>query len=243
MYNRLFIGGYYYMQIQSVRVRATNNNYKDIIYALAYLDTILTGGEQYNVKVSASDISVMKHLFNSHLNQTSVVKFDSYICDTFAAFIQSKQQISLDLYELYRANSEIRELLMYEMDEKDTFNGEKEVKRGENDFSNLFRAEMFLIFKNVKTLIIKSTHGFGNKSYSLGMECLLSLVHSTSLKQVIVKAYTHWKENKDTNWIYSLWTENKEAITKQYEMKQYNISMKEIKGEWANGYCFKISKF
>eukprot|EP01084_Bolivina_argentea_P147913 258721_1 len=42
---RLWVGGYLYMKIESVKVKNTNNNYKKIIYSLAYLDSCITGGD------------------------------------------------------------------------------------------------------------------------------------------------------------------------------------------------------
>ncbi len=61
----------------------------------------------------------------------------------------------------------------------------KEIVLDMDDFSNLLREEMFSIFKNVNTLIIKDCYG----DYSLSMIGLLALIEFGSLNEVI-RMYT-----------------------------------------------------
>eukprot|EP01084_Bolivina_argentea_P214765 364581_1 len=86
--------------------------------------------------------------------------------------------------------------------------------RVDNGFSNLFKSELLSIFKNVKTIIIRTTNDRGYCCYALSMISLLSLIESTSMDKIIIKAVTD--EDDGYNWIESLWNVNKEIITNKY---------------------------
>ena len=173
-------------------------------------------------------------------------QFDDYIYSTFNCFIQNKQQIILDLDRLNNGDKKMRDLIMYPLDGVDLSEGHKEKKRKTKKFVNVFRSEIFGIFKNVKTIIIITTDPWGETSYSLSLSLLLSLIESTSLDKVIVKAVTYkdWRDNdKEYNWIYSLWSSSCSIIKEEYDGKNYTISIKEVKKEDGyNEYWFEINK-
>ncbi len=201
---RVFVGGFLPIQIISVTLKNTNQNFKKIIYSVSYLDIIISGGNPGSIKVSKDDVFVIKRLFDN--NKMRRVTFDTYIYNTFIAYTHSKKQIVLDLYWLYYANSEMRDLVMHKMSKG------RDV-RVDNDVSNLFKSELLSIFKNVKTVIIRTTNYNGDYWYTLSMICLLSLIESTSLDKIIIKAVTYWKDKY--NWIESLWNINKESYKSQ----------------------------
>eukprot|EP01084_Bolivina_argentea_P317336 550193_1 len=96
----LFMGGQYYIQLQTVIMLKNDQNFVEFIYALYYLDRILTANLKYlpdRLKISKNDISVIKNLFSNILNKKTTMTFDQYIYDIFAAFIERKKQIVLDL--------------------------------------------------------------------------------------------------------------------------------------------------
>eukprot|EP01084_Bolivina_argentea_P063326 115665_1 len=225
---RLFIGGFYYMKIESVRVRATNDNYEKIIRSLCYLDIIITGGNEYMVKrskIGKNGVLVIENLFNHALNKETSITLDRYIYDSFASFTHNKTQIVLDFHGLKHANKEIRDLIVHE------FKSTKTAKKK----SNLLRLEMLLIFKNVNTIIITANashdvdqEGWGpdytyREQHSISIGGLLSLMDSRSLDKVVVKAESH--KSRWNNWIYSLWEEKEETISKLCYAKGYSIAM------------------
>merc|ERR1712244_125677 len=70
-------------------------------------------------------------------------------------FSQNKKQIILDLDQFNRnGDKKITNLIMNSLDGVDLYKGEKEKKRADGDLSNLFCKEIFLTFKNVKSVII-----------------------------------------------------------------------------------------
>eukprot|EP01084_Bolivina_argentea_P226122 382001_1 len=180
---RLFFGGFYFTKIVSVRIRSSNENFEKFMHALYYLDTMVTGGKQKHIEADKHDILVIKHLFHNVLNRYSKVTeklsedLSPYIYSTFTTFIHSKKQIVLDLFELHsKANSKIRDLIMYRMDSENNAS-----HRADNDDCNLFRNDLCLIFKNAKTILIRTTDRDGKKIYSFSMKSLLSIIDSGNI--------------------------------------------------------------
>eukprot|EP01084_Bolivina_argentea_P297768 513047_1 len=228
---RVFVGGYYYMRIESVRVRSTKTNYEDIIYALFYLDQIINGDNVRvnNLKVSKFEILAVKHLFDRKIKPTeTAAKFDNYIYDTFATFAHHKTQITLNFTcSAEDANSNFLDLFMHPRSRGTDF-------RKDNDCSNLLKSKIFQVFPNLNTLNIVT----GYNHYSISMIALLSLLELGSLDKITVIAGSDSKEN---NWIYSLWHLHSKRLEKQYLAKNYKINC--VKGDdYRNEYLFVINK-
>eukprot|EP01084_Bolivina_argentea_P271770 462515_1 len=223
---RLFFGGQWMIKIESIRIRRTAQNFKKFMHSLYYFDNMITGGNFTNMKIKTAHTEIIKCLINHTLGKQITKKIDPYIYSTFECFCQSKQQIALDLYQLKKADEKMRNLIMYSMDECVHFRVYKEEKaRVDTDFRNLFRSQIFQIFKNIKTVIIKTTSVGGILSYSLSIFGLLSLIEPTSVNKVIVKAVAIYGESN--NWITSLWTSSS-TIKKKYNEQNYSISVKHI---------------
>eukprot|EP01083_Nonionella_stella_P177610 624737_1 len=136
---RLFFGGLWPIQIQSIRIRATNQNFKTFIHSLHYLDAMLTGGDMGDMEVTEDEVFIVECLMNGLLKPNETQKpFDNYIHSTFAAFTRAKQQIVLNLNELnYEANKKVLDLFMSTLDQRDLMK-EEEMKRECDDLSNLW---------------------------------------------------------------------------------------------------------
>eukprot|EP01083_Nonionella_stella_P177611 624738_1 len=59
---RLFFGGAWPIQIQSIRIRSTKQNFETFINSLCYLDTMLTGGWMSGMKVTEDDVFIIECL-------------------------------------------------------------------------------------------------------------------------------------------------------------------------------------
>lgn len=205
---------------------------------------MITGGPPKWTKVSKKDVLIVKGFLDQSLNEQTEKTFDEYIHSVFSSFCIHKKQIILNLHNLYEADKTIRSLFMFKMERRRCW---RETVRGNGDFSNLFRAETFRMFTNLKTMIIQTSSfkSDGLWSYSLSMTELLRSIESLSLDQVIVKAVDY-----DKNWIKSLWTEeNEKRIQKEYAAKKYGISMigkndvgNNYAGRKKEEYCFIIKK-
>eukprot|EP01083_Nonionella_stella_P283726 965656_1 len=136
---RLFFGGAWPIQIQSIRIRSTTQNFETFINSLCYLDTLLTGGVMDDMRVREDDVFIIKCLMNGLVNTKETKKqFDEYIHSTFAAFTRSKKQIVLNLHEIYYTNKKVTDLFMNTLDRRD-LEKEKEMKRECDDLRNLWK--------------------------------------------------------------------------------------------------------
>ena len=216
---------------------------------------MITGGDGNGEKASNNDVFIIDSLMKNALGKPTTTKFDDYVYSTFQCFVQNKQQIILDLDGLNDTNNKMRELIMYPLDGANLKKGEKEKKRDIADFINIFRSETFKILKNVKNVIIMTTDVTGEISYSLSLSLLLSLIKSTSLEKVIVKATTfngndsdlnedddEYDSDKEYNWIFSLWSSSSSIIKKEYDESNYIISMREVDHDYQMEYWFVINK-
>eukprot|EP01084_Bolivina_argentea_P306569 529775_1 len=131
-----------------------------------------------------------------------VTKYDKYIYDSFDCFVLNKKQIILDLDTLYdekKKGNKMMDLIMNKMEENDMIL-ETPNFRNDTDDTNFPDKQIFGVFKNVKKLIIKSTRADGYYCYTYSLILLLSLIESTSVEKVIVKAVV-W----NNSWLSLLW--------------------------------------
>eukprot|EP01083_Nonionella_stella_P283729 965660_1 len=137
---RLFFGGAWPIQIQSIRIRSTTQNFETFVHSLWYLDIFLTGGTMnWLEKVTEGEVFILECLMNGLVNTKETKKqFDEYIHSTFAAFTQSKKQIVLNLNQLNYANKKVTDLFMNALDKRDV-RKEEEMKRECDDLRNLWK--------------------------------------------------------------------------------------------------------
>eukprot|EP01083_Nonionella_stella_P082364 227332_1 len=92
---RIFFGGWWYMQVQSIQKRSTNQSFEQSIYSFYYLDVLLTGGEiEKLAKLKKSGVLMLKCLVNDVLTANEhghSSDIDPYIRSTFDAFIQARK--------------------------------------------------------------------------------------------------------------------------------------------------------
>eukprot|EP01084_Bolivina_argentea_P062913 114973_1 len=115
---RIFCGGCFQMEVESIYVVDTKNNYEEIINAFYKFDAILSGQlMDPNDPVAKKDISVIRSLIRCSLDYSSYgVRFDQYMIDTFYLFVNSKTQIILNMeYINDITDSSFVDLIMYEL--------------------------------------------------------------------------------------------------------------------------------
>eukprot|EP01084_Bolivina_argentea_P280498 479709_1 len=240
---RLFFGGFYFIKTNSIRLFTGHRNYATAIQAMYYLDTMLTGGQLLDVNgktltVENQDVQLIKSLFSNVLQSQSKSTLDHYIFRTFQSFVTNKQQIILNLPELAKANKDMRDLIMYSLEER---NVTHEQKTDSPDMINIGRnnprSEIFETFRNVKSLIIQTSSS--SICYSLSLMRLLSLIQDTSVEQVIVKAITH--DNTGNNWLRSVWDSSWIILKEIYAKQDFVISVKSVAKSKSNEYWFVVN--
>merc|ERR1712228_1128220 len=115
---RLFIGGYERIRVQSIRLTQTKQNFASFIAPLYYLDTMVCGAElQYaKVKIDKNAKGVIDHLFKYKLGQNPEPKMDNYLYETFDGFIRNKEHIVITLWSLNRAKESMCKLIMHSIE-------------------------------------------------------------------------------------------------------------------------------
>merc|ERR1712190_47633 len=99
-------------------------------------------------KLNKNDRFVIGNLLKYALTKQSLIEFDEYILESFNAFRQNKKEIVVFQSHLKKGVEEIRNVLFYPMDSKQT-------KKGQHDeFLNLFRTELLSLYPNAQSLII-----------------------------------------------------------------------------------------
>ena len=109
---RLFFGGFYRMQLENVRLVATQQNFTEYIQSIWYLDAMITGASLGGIAVSKRQVALLRHLVKYAVKGApSKVKVDQYIYDTFTTFTKSKRELIFDLPAVEKgANEKIRNL-------------------------------------------------------------------------------------------------------------------------------------
>eukprot|EP01084_Bolivina_argentea_P265051 449145_1 len=123
---RLFFGGRYAIQIQSIILMKTKNNFKNIIKSLWKFDAILSGHHLHDDEesITSKDVSIVSALIQYVLGDFSKNKIldrlDKYIKDNWYLFTINKTQIVLSLHYMYNIeNKSFIDLIMYDIQEHD----------------------------------------------------------------------------------------------------------------------------
>eukprot|EP01083_Nonionella_stella_P239444 838016_1 len=85
---RLFFGGNYYIRLETIILRSTNENFSEFISALFYLDTMLSGGFYAiieSINISSNQLKIISSLMQWKQGNDKK-QFHSYIHDTFESF-------------------------------------------------------------------------------------------------------------------------------------------------------------
>ena len=204
---RLFIGGFWRIRVQSVRLLQTKQNFESFIQPLYYLDAMLTArANMNNLKPGKNAKEVIEHLFKWKLGQNPEPKMDNYLYETFEAFVRNKEHIMIDIEYLSYAKESMYKLIMHSI--------EKENKvKDDSDGTNLIRDELATIFQKAKTVHIDAGSACDQCSFSL--IGFLSVLQTSKWKKVTIKG----------KWISDLWKSSKRvSIEKQFGQKNYRTA-------------------
>merc|ERR1712228_797830 len=179
-----------------------------------------------------NDFFIIEALMNQSLKKQTNVTLPSFICDCFQAFTQNKKQIILNLRQLNEyGDTRINNLLFHSLDERKY---DQEIKRNDDDQSNLIRLELLFLFSNIKSLIIQSSGDLGYSSFSFSLMALLNVITQCNLNEIIIKS----KEWRAYNWIKTLWSSDEQILKKEYAAKGYEVEM--TKQDRKREYRFEI---
>ena len=211
---RLFFGGFYRIKVVNVRLIKTKKNMQKFVMAMCEFDKALTGN--YFEEDTKNGFLIIDSLIKLCLEkETNKVILPSFIVDCFRAFVKNKKEICLDMYKLCVGDAHVNKLLVHSLDNRYY---DEEIKRSDDDLSNVIRSDIFSLFTNAR-LIIDST--YDTYSFSFSLIALLNAILETNLNEIIIKS----KEFRGFCWIKSVWDSDKEILKKEYAAKGYDIDV------------------
>eukprot|EP01084_Bolivina_argentea_P288706 495577_1 len=186
---RLFFGGAYRIQIETIWNIFTGENFERYFKPLYYFHSMLNGssmsGSNYCEFIPAEFNAIIANLIDHKLQiQGYQNKYCKYINDTFETFVSNQTQIVLDLDRIHYQFEEMEWLIM-------EMSGVDDVQ---------LNPKIFQLFQNMKQLIIySSSHNF---HYAVNIIPLLSSVKSyvKNNLEIIIKANSSGKNRR--SWIF-----------------------------------------
>eukprot|EP01084_Bolivina_argentea_P077639 140866_1 len=204
---RIWAGGVYPVEVQSITLCTTQSSYKSCVSALYKLDAILSG--QKVEWLSNTDFKWLQNCVDSYFGIWCNI--DRYAEETFYLFCHRKTHIILDLFKIEEClinNSKSKskpgkfiDLFMHSIQGqsmvgvtiKTIKSMMKLASKKNNNKQNLFRSTMFKLFPNLQEIVIRITGGYMDtpKMYPFSIVSLESLLSDDnvpkSLKNIIIK--------------------------------------------------------
>ena len=204
----LICGGKNRMQIESVRIKATNANFGEYIRSLYYFDCILSGAKIWK-DINMSDVGKggLKLLQDLIEYKLFALKLDypQYIIDSFCVFVSNKYQILYDTTSMKNLFPTLSQIFV-DFD-------------AENSYCSV-KLDMLEMFSNLKNVEI-----IANESIDL-VAMLSALFQSKLLKQnqitMKIKAVSDDELMHERSWIYDVY----EEITKTEIASKFNIELR-----------------
>lgn len=213
---RLFFGGFFPIKVMNLRLIKTKQNFKKFVAAIFYFDLLFNGANLAGINANKNYFLYLDNLIKHNS------KLPPFISNCFESFKRTKKHIAFDMDDLNcHVDKKIVNLLFHSFDQRDT-REVKETKRGDDDLSNLARADILKFFPNAKTLTISSKHWMS--SYSFSLMSFLDITCQTNLEQIIIKSEQYPLKNK--TWIQIVWEMDEQLLKKEFAAKNYQIEMK-----------------
>ena len=185
---RLWMGGRFMLNLETVRVIETKNSYRRFLHAFHLFDAMLCGGRE-GQKVTKTDVRIVRGAVSENLGIKSN-GYHSFVNDTFHHFCARKTQIVLNLWRLDERvnNKEFVSLVMNEVKAR-------EYSDVSDDDVNLFKPVLFELFGNVQELVVKAEDG--RDQYAFNLESLAQFAFPKSLRRMNIKG--KWLEDAFTD--------------------------------------------
>jgi len=214
----LFFGGFYTMKVANLRLVETNENMKTFMKALFAFDKISKG--YFADNVSQKSEFIIEHLIKQKLKRESNVTFHHFIFDCFHAFTENKKQIDINLWSLNGNKCKMTDFIFHPLEKR---KAKDDTRRGDDDFHNLIRADLFDIFPNVETMNIVSADDNRSNSFSL-IAFLNILSGATNAKWSEINILSIDMEKLEDDWIYKEWNLNSQMLIDAYAKNDFEIA-------------------
>eukprot|EP01084_Bolivina_argentea_P004324 8226_1 len=229
----LWFGGEYRINIQSIRIIETAQNFEPLFRSLYLFDCMCNGTNVWlsGMEAKTHDAKVISSLL------TETHDINAYVIQTFKLFSVQKHQIIINISNLNEYFGKMHHLIMHSVKDQllDQWNS------NDYDFSshsNLMLSTVFKLFQNVQHVIVYTSHLNGETIYpfSLILFCQ-NIIHSLSWTKIEIKAACE-TVTKDS-WINKIWSLPK-CLSKikltykanKFDIRLQNKSRKNVYGFW-----------
>eukprot|EP01083_Nonionella_stella_P112894 332571_1 len=217
----LFMGGHYRIQIESVRTISNPRNFEVFFSALCKFNLMFNG--DHSNELSRKEKVIICRLIEWILEGKDAGKIDPYVLDTFQAFVQEKAHIVFNYPHIHAFNDAVLNNIIFH-----PMRMTEEVKPTNTENINIFKKDLFRIFKNVNNIELYTTapNGYPGSEYALSLSALLNefeMKQWKQLKQVIVKAAHFYGKGGASSWISAAWHKSCKTLQKEYRKKGVSI--------------------
>ena len=163
------------LRIESIRMVKENKNYQLFFHSLFVLDTMLSGVDFMNVKISKENVDILSMLIMNKLNgedENDNIEIDEYVIDCFDLYLLNKTNIGVRFDDIYESfynndkNEDHRKLLwlFYDLHPTKSKQFDKKIRKydakkysheydenyeGIKTLNLLYLSNLFKLFKNV----------------------------------------------------------------------------------------------
>ena len=206
--HRLFFGdAECEINISSIRILETNQNYQSLIQTICCFDNIISGKITANNRISSSFGygKLLSDLFDYILHGKKTKKWNQYVFETFNCFVKNKTKIKIYIDRVLECveDEALLNLMFYRSQKND------------NTRSNgcLIKQEIFEMCTNVEQIIIFSDdYPFSLVAYN----SFLSIIGKTKLNKVTVVC-------KDGGWLSHFWIHCSDLIVRKFGEKMCKV--------------------
>ena len=230
----LYLGGYYPIQIETVKIIGTRKAFTNTLKALSVFDAVVSDG-CLEAEIDAETGKLMRHLLVPSI--LSSLPIDEYIKTMVKSYIRRKKRIVVNIYELRWGKRQLYGMafegdLRSEKTTPDNWDPNKPLSR-----NNLLSPNLFIYLPKVTHILIK-TMGHSDKLDSCPFDMYLfleNIIQVQKWKEIIIEQKLIDKEHENKSWIYKLWMSGaRENIVTAYKKHQLEISFHKQIQRWSN---------
>lgn len=226
--NRLFYGDVNCnLNITSIRMIKTKDNYAGIISAMTLIDNIISGTLLAKGSYD-KQATILKHLIMDDENDKN--KFTPFIYSTWDWFVKNQKKIKINLWDLklrFKDDDKLFDILFmngYNTQNLENKSGNYSIhKNGEN----LLNKRVIDMFCNVKLIEFEwvQSKAFDKRYWSFSLFKLLELIKDTKIERI--KLYGDCSGYKDSSWLSYLWKKSKKELINKYRNEGFKIKFED----------------
>ena len=200
-------------------------NLKKYVSALTVLDIIISGGRNLESAISegAKHGATINTLFDHILNpgsESNKIKLHPYVYDTFRCFIDHKEEITIEMDEVWQplivTDKELLDVLFHDVFYKEEYDEDVSSWIDKDGTDNLIKPALFQVFHNIKVVRFQAS------DFPFSLLGFLSTIENTSIEYIFIQI----PSRGDLGSVIQA-SPSFVVIKDEYKAKGYNIEISE----------------